>query len=68
MDETHWHDVGEEKPRKSGIYTVRDRKGRVFRTWYEATRGGFCSVYKGVGYTITHWKKADEEYPAADAM
>ena len=53
-----WHNA-EDLPLKSGIYTVKDRKGRVFDTWYE--RGGFNHVFKGVGYTILKWKHKEAD-------
>ena len=30
-----WHNCDDFMPFKSGMYTVRDRKGRVFDTWFE---------------------------------
>ena len=55
-----WHDCNDYMPYVSGLYTVRDRKGRVFDTWYEKSIKGFNHVYDGVGYTIIAWKIATE--------
>ncbi len=50
-----WHST-EELPPTSGFYTVKDRMGRVFITWFEKTIRGFNHVFEGVGYTITAWR------------
>lgn len=51
-----WHDVDKEVPDKSGYYIAEDRKGRVFRTWYETTVHGFSMVHDGVGYKVLRWR------------
>lgn len=54
-----WNDA-KDAPHISGFYTVKDRRGRVFDTWYERNRG-FNSVHNGVGYTIIQWKHTEEK-------
>lgn len=56
MNMFDWISCSEKMPDKSGMYTVRDRKGRIFPTWYEKIRNGFNHVYNGVGYAITDWR------------
>ena len=55
-----WHDFEQESPPKSGYYMVEDKKGRVFRTWYESTINGFNMIHDGTGFKIIRWKEADE--------
>ena len=52
-----WNDTAH-PPQISGFYTVKDRRGRVFDTWYERNRG-FNTVYNGAGYTILQWKHSE---------
>ena len=54
-----WHNCSDFMPFKSGIYTVRDRKGRVFDTWFEKGINGFNHVHEGTGYTIIEWRFVD---------
>lgn len=56
----HWHDFDKDKPPGSGYYMVEDRKGRVFRTWYESTVQGFNMIHQGVGYKITRWRRGEK--------
>lgn len=51
-----WIDCNDYKPFKSGIYTVKDIKGRVFDTWFEKVINSFNPIHDNVGYVITHWK------------
>lgn len=51
-----WIDASEELPTKSGFYTVKDRTGRTFRTWFERLRG-FNHVFDGVGFAILFWRR-----------
>lgn len=51
-----WISVDEETPPASGYYTVKDRTGRTFRTWFERLRG-FNHVFDGVGFAILFWRR-----------
>jgi len=51
-----WIACEEKMPECSGLYKVRDRRGREFETWYETTIHGFNHVFDGAGYTITEWR------------
>ena len=63
-----WIPCVERLPSKSGMYIVRDRNGRIFRTWYERARGGFSSVYKGTGYSVTDWRIIGDYDGTADGL
>ena len=59
-----WIPITERYPTKSGMYTVRDRKGRVFSTWFEKTVRGFDGTAFGKmvpSYSITEWRYMDEQ-------
>lgn len=54
-----WIPVTERYPKKSGMYTVKDRIGRVYRCWFERTICGFDMTAFGKmcpSYAIVEWK------------
>ena len=54
-----WIPKEETLPLKSGMYTVKDRKGRVYSAWFEKTINGFDSSGFGKvspSYSIVEWR------------